>query len=281
MGPWEARRLTRDNLLTVARQAVDIACDIIRTSAPGVLTPKGERDLVSDVDLTVEDRVRRFLADRTPDVGFLGEENGASPGPAMEQVWTLDPVDGTVNFVRGMPLCGVSLALVEGERPVVGVIGLPFLDAHYWAIDRGGAHLNGQDLQIRRSGPLAEAIVAVGDFAVGQDAEAKNRIRVEVVSRVAAAALRIRMLGSAAMDLAWLAEGKVDASITLSNNPWDMAAGVVVAREAGARVSDLDGSEYRMGSRAVLAARPDLIDQLVSIVQDATRTVTSRSIQPI
>jgi myo-inositol-1(or 4)-monophosphatase len=280
VGPGEAGRLKPEDYLPIALQAVDIACDLIRTSRPGTLTPKGERDLVSEVDLAVEDRLRAFLAERTPNVGFLGEENGASPGPAHNDIWTLDPVDGTVNFVRGMPLCAVSLALVRGEQPVLGVIGLPFLHARYSAVKGRGAQLNGQDLQVRQGGGLGDAIVALGDFAVGQDAQTKNKVRVEVARRMAATAMRVRMLGSAAIDLAWVAEGRLDASITLSNNPWDMAAGVVVAREAGARVADLDGSDYRIGSRAVLAARPDIIDEVVSIVRDAGRVVTGSPTSP-
>jgi Inositol monophosphatase family len=146
--------------------------------------------------------------------------------------------------------------------------------------DRGA-----DDITVDMAGSdIVEYIVAerfaLGDFAVGQDAQTKNKVRVEIARRMAATALRVRMLGSAAIDLAWVAEGRLDASITLSNNPWDMAAGVVVAREAGARVADLDGSDYRIGSRAVLAARPDLIDEVVSIVRDAGRVVTGSPTPP-
>ncbi|MGH2709378.1 MAG: inositol monophosphatase family protein, partial [Actinomycetota bacterium] len=104
----------------------------------------------------------------------------------------------------------------------------------------------------------------------------ENPLRFEVTNQIASQALRVRMIGSAAIDMAWLAEGKIDASITLCNRPWDMAAGVVLAREAGARVVDMDGSEYRMGSRAVLACAPALTDQLVSIVRRAERRLRAR-----
>jgi myo-inositol-1(or 4)-monophosphatase len=114
---------------------------------------------------------------------------------------------------------------------------------------------------------LHEAIVALGDFAVGESSEAKNQLRIEVVRRLADRALRVRMVGSAAIDLAWVAEGKLDASITLSNKPWDMAAGVVLAREAGALVVDEQGRDHTAVSRATLAAAPPLIDEITNLVR--------------
>src|SRR5262249_7364864 len=130
-----------------------------------------------------------------------------------------------VNFVRNVPLCAVSLALTERGRPVLGVIELPFLGTRYHAMESGGAYANGQQLRVRSARPLNEAVVALGDFAVGATSEAKNRLRVEVARQLADRALRVRMVGCAAIDLAWVAEGKFDASISLSNKPWDMAAG--------------------------------------------------------
>lgn len=267
--------MTPNSLLPIALEAVRLAAELIRTSRPGVLTAKGDRDLVSELDFTVERRLRDFLRERTPSIGFLGEEGGAAPGEDHELTWTLDPIDGTVNFVRGMPLTAVSLALVDRSQPVLGVIDLPFLGARYRATRAGGAYMNERRLQLVGARPLYEAIVAIGDFAVGARAEEKNRLRFEVVNQIATVALRVRMVGSAAIDMAWLAEGKVDASITLGNDPWDMAAGVVIAREAGAQVVDIDGSDYRTSSRATLAATPHLIEKILAIVQDAERRVHS------
>lgn len=245
-----------ESLLPTALEAVGIASELIRTLGPGALTPKGERDLTSEVDFAVERRLRAFLAERTPSVGFLGEEEGGASLTTAGQVWALDPLDGTVNFVHGIPLSGVSLALIDGDQPVLGIVDLPFLHARYWATRGSGAYLDGRRLHVSATAELSQAIVALGDFAVGPGADQENRFRLEVAALLAGSALRVRMLGSAAIDLAWLAEGKVDASITLCNLPWDMAAGVVIAREAGAGVVDVDGSAYRLGSRAVLASPP-------------------------
>ena len=252
-------------LLNTALEAADVASAVVTGRDPGDLTPKGDRDLTSEVDYAVERAVRDFLRARTPAIGFLGEEEGMSPGGG-EYVWMLDPVDGTVNYVRGLPLCGVSLALARGDQPVLGVIDLPFLGSRYSATHGTGAYRNGQRIYASKTSSLKDAIVAVGDYAVGDQAEAKNRLRLSITQALAARALRVRMVGSAAIDLAWLADGGLDASLTMSNNPWDMAAGVVIAREAGAVVVDTDGSDYSLESKATIAAGPNLASDFLELV---------------
>jgi myo-inositol-1(or 4)-monophosphatase len=118
--------------------------------------------------------------------------------------------------------------------------------------------------------------LAIGDYAVGDHADERNRVRLQLTQLLAGQALRVRMFGSAALDLAWLAEGKVDASITLSNRSWDVAAGVV-AREAGARVLDRDGSEYSTDSNSTIAASPRLSDEVMTHVHAAMQAKASGS----
>jgi myo-inositol-1(or 4)-monophosphatase len=146
------------------------------------------------VDVAVEHQVRDFLSQRTPAFAFLGEEEGGS-GPDGIPMWALDPVDGTANFVRGMPLCAVSLALIHDDQPVIGVIGLPFLAARYWAEEGHGAYRDGLQIHARDTSDLNEAIVAFGDFALGDGALRSNLLRLEVLDRLAAGALRVRMVG--------------------------------------------------------------------------------------
>ena len=204
------------DLLAVANEAVDLARDLLRSHQPSVVMAKGDRDMVTDLDLTIERRVRALLAKRTPTIGCIAEEEGAS-GPARDLMWALDPIDGTANFVHGSPLCGVSLGLIRRGRPVLGVIDMPFLSARYTAVQGEGAHVNGAPLRTSETTDLAEALVAIGDYAVGYNAARRNRLRLELTRRLAPAVQRIRMHGSAALDLAWLAEGRLDAVITLSN----------------------------------------------------------------
>ena len=163
------------DLLPLAVEAVEQASRIMLQHAPGTLCMKGDRDLASEVDFEIERTARAFLREQTPGIGFVGEEEG-SHGPDTLR-WVLDPVDGTVNFVRGLPLCGISLALVHQRRPVLGVIDLPSLNTRYTAAHRQGAHANGRPIRTSDTARLDEAIVAIGDYAVGPDAAAKNRRR--------------------------------------------------------------------------------------------------------
>ncbi|MEU4572190.1 MULTISPECIES: inositol monophosphatase family protein [Nonomuraea] len=248
-------------LLPIAEQAVSIASEIIRTRAPGVVTSKGDRDMATEVGYAVEQAVREFLTQETPEIGFLGEEKGiAHTGDGL--MWALDPVDGTANFLHGIPLCGASLGLVDKNVPTLGVIDLPFLNLRYSAAEGAGAQANGTIIQVSEARELETAIVALGDYAVGENAHERNRPRLALTQELAARVQRVRMFGSAAIDLAWVADGRIDANIMLSNKPWDTAAGVIIAREAGATVVDLDGSPHSMTSHATIAASPKLIADL-------------------
>jgi myo-inositol-1(or 4)-monophosphatase len=257
-----------EELLRYAHEAADLAGELLRTELPGVLTAKGDRDMASEVDFAVERTVRKLLAERTPGIGFLGEEEGAAGAAGAELTWVLDPVDGTVNFVHGIPLVAVSLGLVEAGTPVLGVVDTPLLGRRYHAARGGGAYADGRPIRVSGVTDLADAVVAVGDYAVGEGSAAKNADRLAVTSRLVPRVQRIRMLGSAAIDLVWLAEGRLDALVMLANNPWDTAAGVAIAREAGARVVDREGAEHSMTSAATLACVPALIDQIRTLVAD-------------
>lgn len=255
-------------LLNVALEAVDVASAVVTARDPGDLTPKGDRDLTSEVDYAIERAVREFLTTRTPSIGILGEEEGMSFG-SSDYVWILDPVDGTINYVHGLPLCGISLALARSDQPILGVIDLPFLGSRYSATAGTGAYRNGQRIYASKAHSLNEAVVAIGDYAVGENADAKNALRVAITQALAATALRVRMVGSAAIDLAWLADGRIDASLTMSNNPWDMAAGVIIAREAGALVIDANGEDYTLRSGSTIAVGPNLRNEFLQLIAGA------------
>lgn len=218
---------------------------------------------------TVTHTVAAEFPEHTSGIPFVGEEENDAATDADEW-WTLDPIDGTVNFTHEVPLCAVSLALVRNGRPVLGVIDLPFLRDRYWAAENRGAHHDERQVHIRGVSQLADAVVAIGDYAVGTDAEARNRTRLHLTEALAGRALRVRMLGSAAIDLAWLAEGRIDASLTLSNHSWDVAAGVILAREAGAVVLDLNGQPHTTGSAATIALSPGLRLEVLALL-DAIR----------
>jgi myo-inositol-1(or 4)-monophosphatase len=221
--------------------------------------------MVSDVEFEVERAVRGYLRSRSPEIGFLGEEEGNARGDG-ELLWVLDPIDGTANFVKGIPLYSVSLALLDNQGPVLGIIELPAQRCRYSAAVRHGAHCGDSRLRVRPTSRLEEAIVTIGDYAVGEQAKVRNRTRLAVTTRLAQRAQRVRTLGSAAIDLAWLAHGRTDAAIMFGNKPWDTAAGVVLVREAGGRVVDADGTEHTTRSASTIAASAELLDEVLELI---------------
>ncbi|MEU2661934.1 inositol monophosphatase family protein [Micromonospora sp. NPDC007220] len=254
-------------LLPVAIEAVARAAEDMRRKPPGALTAKGDRDMASALDYEIERSVRELLRIATPDIGFLGEEDGISGSGELQ--WVLDPIDGTANFVRGIPLCAVSLGLLHNGEAALGVIELPFLGNRYAAAQGDGATVDGKPIRVSQTSRLSEAIVAIGDYAVGEGAADKNRLRLALTARLAESVQRVRMTGSAALDLAWLAEGKIDVALTLSNRPWDMTAGVTIAREAGAQLIDRDGTRHDVNSSATLGITPALLKDTLSLFKQA------------
>ncbi len=255
------------DLLPIAVEAAERGANLVRTLIPTEFTAKGDRDYASNVDYQIERELRTFLRQATPGVGFVGEEEGSTGAEGRH--WTLDPIDGTVNFANALPLCAVSLALIEEDRAVLGVIMLPFLGHTYTAVKGKGARRDGQVIRVGAPSYLRDAIVSIGDYAVGEGAESKNADRLAVTQHLAGEALRVRMLGSAAIDLAWVAEGMTGATVILGNKPWDTAAGVVIAREAEAQVLDIDGSPHTTTSRYTIAAAPSIADRVLALVQNA------------
>lgn len=259
-----------DDLTRIAEQAVGLGYDIVKNTTPADIRLKGDRDVVTDVDLTVEQEVREFLGQMTPEIAFLGEEAASSATIDSDRdVWTLDPVDGTSNFSHGLPLCAVSLALVRQGEPVVAAVVAPFLDLRYVATKGRGAFGNGVQLQVSKATNLRESIVSIGDYAVGSEAPAKNARRLRLTTLLAERVERVRMFGSAALDLAWVSEGRTDATVILANKPWDTAAGVLLAREAGALVLDATGSAHNFTSAETIAVTPGIADSVLSLVDDA------------
>lgn len=222
-----------NELLLIAGAAVDSAARLLvqGRSHLGGLIAKGDRDYASRVDFQIEDAIRDTLARATRDIPFLGEERGGRLDAPL--LWVLDPVDGTTNFIKGSPLCAISLALLSDGQPIFGIVDLPLLGERYVARAGAGAYLNGTRLHMPDVHRLADAVVGVTDFAVADDRLVENPIHVALLARLAPQALGVRAHGSAALDLAWLAAGRLSASMMLSNRAWDVSAGVLLAREAG------------------------------------------------
>jgi myo-inositol-1(or 4)-monophosphatase len=254
-----------------AEGAVRLAADALVQGRDRVreLIDKGDYGFATVVDVEIERLVRAHLRERTPDIPFLGEEAG---GASLESdaVWVLDPIDGTANYADGSPLCAVSLALVSQGRPVLAVIEAPLLGERFVAVEGEGAFRNGRPMSVAAQ-EVGDPLVALSDFAFGRKHRASNRLRFAVIEELARRSMRLRIHGSVALDLAWLAAGHMSATIALSNLPWDVCAGVLLVREAGGAVFDADGSPWGPGSGSTLAAIPAMRDQLVEVLGAAQR----------
>ncbi|GAA0225851.1 inositol monophosphatase family protein [Saccharothrix mutabilis subsp. mutabilis] len=256
-----------DQLAEIAQKAVAIGADLIRTTRPTTITVKSDRDIFTDVDVEVERAIRRYLSEVTPEIGFIGEEEGRSTqAPGSRAVWALDPIDGTANFSHGIPLYATQIALLHDDTAFVCAVSLPYSSQTYWAARGLGAYAGDKRIQVSKTTDPANSIVSIGDYATGDGAQEKNRKRLSLTEMLAARVERIRMLGSAAHDFAWAAEGRTDAVVILSNNTLDIAPGALLATEAGAYVTDLDGARYTSKASAVLAANPELAKALLSLI---------------
>jgi myo-inositol-1(or 4)-monophosphatase len=225
--------------------------------ARGVGSKSSATDLVSDADRDSEALIRDMLARERPDDGLLAEEGTSASGESGRR-WVFDPLDGTVSYLYGYPHWCVSVALEDTQGTAAGVVYDPNRDELFAAERGSGATLGGNSISVRENPPLAEALVATG-FAYDPAARAQQA---EVVRRLLPAVRDIRRAGSAALDLAWLAAGRLDAYYERGLNAWDWAAGSLLVREAGGTVDDLSGEPYGLiaGPAALVAALRPLVE---------------------
>jgi myo-inositol-1(or 4)-monophosphatase len=212
---------------------------------------KGRNDLVTNVDREVEQFIRSELGKLFPEDSILGEEFGEDAHQNKDRVWMIDPIDGTTNFSQGIPIYCVSIALQEHGETVVGVIYDPTRDELFSAQQGVGTHLNGVPLAVSTQDDLARAVLATG-FPPLKEGDTFKTI-VERMGNIVSASRGMRRLGSAALDLAYVAAGRLDGFWEYNLNPWDTAAGYLLVQEAGGKVSDDVGEHFTPYSRSVVA----------------------------
>lgn len=259
-----------DHALTAAQRAIDLAVQHALSHQPTHITAKGDRDVVTNIDVAVENLIRDRLSDWDSAVGFVGEENGASG--AENTYWVLDPIDGTINFSHGSPLCAIALGLVHDDQPLLGVTAVPFLGHRYWAVTGEGAYRDGDPITVSTTASLDHALIGMCDYGRGPDASTRDRLCGDLDQRLTGQAQGVRRLGTTALELVWVADGTLDASILFGNRAWDTASGAIIAREAGALVLDADGSPHSTRSRCTLATTPALAEALVPMMEVARNT---------
>ncbi len=264
--PEEVFRLLQEaGQMVVAMQEAGLARTRTKSSAI---------DLVTEADLASEELLRRGLQALDPDIGFWGEESNRPPD--TDRTWLVDPIDGTVNYAAGLPAYAITVALVQGLETVLfgATLLLPSGDL-YWAVRGEGAYRRQPDgrekrLAVNQVTHLQDALLSTG-FPYHRAQHPDNN-RAEF-SRLVALCRGIRRVGSLAMDLAWVAEGIYAAHWEGWFSPWDVAAGVLLVREAGGWVTDYRGREYVLGRPSMVASngQPQLHDRILAEIQAARR----------
>jgi myo-inositol-1(or 4)-monophosphatase len=252
-------------LLAATIAAAGTAGEIIREHwrLPRNVLHKGRIDLVTQTDAAVEEHLRERLSKLLPGVGFMGEESARSLIPESD-CWIVDPLDGTTNFVHGIPFAAVSIALWQEGATRLGVVNLPMLGECFSAERGQGAHCNGRPLQVSGTARCEESLLATG-FPYDVDVQ-KDRV-LRWLGAVLPQCQGVRRCGAAAADLAYVAAGRYEAFYEAGLKPWDIAAGWLLVEEAGGRVTNILGERLRFGD-IVLASNGHVHQELVDLLRE-------------
>lgn len=225
---------------------------------------KGPSDFVSNADLKAERILREELQKARPDFGFLMEESGSSKGAEAGTRWIVDPLDGTTNFLHGLPHWAISIGLEKNGEIVAGVVYEPVHDQMFWAEKGAGAFLNHQRLRVSERRNLADSVIATGIPFKGRGDHAGFLAEAEAMMKEVAG---IRRFGAASLDLAYVAAGRFDGYWERGLSPWDAAAGVLLVTEAGGFVGEIGGGRNPVFGGSILAANSHLHLPLAKILR--------------
>ena len=250
--------------IAAAREAGGLLLELHRSPATGIRSKSSATDLVSDAD----DRAERAIVDRIrkrrPDDAIVAEEGSGARGSSGVS-WYVDPLDGTINFLYGIPQWSVSICCADGNGALAGVVFDPVRDELFSAARGGGAFLSDRRLAVTDKRDLAGALIATGFGYVAAQRETQGRI----IARVLGEVRDVRRFGSAALDLSRVAAGRFDGYFESVEKPWDWMAGAMLVREAGGRVTELDPADPAFPR--IIASGPGIHDELVALLARATK----------
>jgi len=253
-----------EKLLEVAKIAALAGGQILKENFGKVkkenIEEKGEKDFVSYVDKTSEERIKEVILKFFPEHEVVGEEMGAE-GQRSEYRWYIDPLDGTKNYINGFPIFAVSVGLVKGEEPIVGAVYLPYFDKLYWGAKGQGAYVNGKRIKVKENDSLKHAGVVYGfPSRSRRDISVYLSVFKDVFYEVGS----VRRPGAAAVDLCMVAEGIFDGMMEFEMKPWDIMAGLVILKEAGG-VYTLSGEPF--GISDIFAGNKTVHDFILEVAK--------------
>lgn len=231
--------------------------------APKNISHKGVVDLVTEYDVKTEAFIIEKLKQHFPDYTLVGEESHKG-GYIYDKAIYIDPIDGTTNFVHGIPHLAISLGVWEEGEPTHAVVFNPILDEMFWAIKGEGAYCNGEKLHVSSQNTLQSSLIATGFPYAKAHAGIEYRWVVACITNLLPHIQDIRRLGAAAIDLCYLAQGKVEAFYEIDLKPWDVAAGILIVQEAGGKVSNVFGKTYSLDDKSIVVSNGKVHEQLLN-----------------
>ena len=261
-------------MVTIALRAARKAGDLIVRASDELdrvgHQAKGVADYVTEVDIAAEQEILYQLGKAYPDHAFLAEESGQTGNAKSDHLWVIDPLDGTSNFMRGIPHYCVSIACLVDGRLAHAVVFDPVRQEEFTASRGRGAQLNGHRLRVSNRTDLRECLLGTGIPFLGHEQQRLPQYT-QTLAELAAQCMGIRRAGAAALDLAYVAAGRFDGFWETGLERWDIAAGALIIKEAGGLISDLSGSERYLDNGQVVCGNPKIFKQLLSTVGPVLR----------
>ena len=247
--------------LEIAKKSALIGNEILKDNYNKIQTisSKGRKgDLVTNVDLEVENKIKEYLSEKTPDISINAEESGKL-NKSSDLTWCIDPLDGTTNYSHGYPFFGTSIGLVFKNKPILGAISVPYLNELYSACIGGGSFCNDNKLKVSNPINLSDSLLVTGFSYDRFETEDNNYAEFCYLTHKTRG---VRRGGAAAVALAFVAAGKVDGYWERGLEVWDLAAGAILVKEAGGIISDYPSGEFNLSSGRILACSPTLEEEL-------------------
>ena len=249
-----------DRLIAIAQEAGSLFLEGYH--APKEVAFKSEIDLVTQYDIAVEELLKKLLAEAFPEHTLVGEESSDTLIFPEKAIY-IDPIDGTTNFVHTIPFCAISIGIWEAQRPVAGCVYNPVLEELFYAEKGKGATLNGEPIHVDDAATLTASLIATGFPYTKIDRGADFEWVTETMKNLLPRTRDIRRLGSAAMDMCYVARGTFAGFYEVNLKPWDVAAGILMVEEAGGTISREDGAPYTLDRRIIVASNGTIHDDLL------------------